>query len=69
LSRNTRSRWLQVHAALRYAHENLAEIEAVLAEDDRTAERIVHDREEFLKRSVWRASVGSLHGRADPRRS
>lgn len=40
----------QVHAALSYAHENLGEIEAALVEDDRIAERIERDREEFLKK-------------------
>ncbi len=44
----------QIHAALSYAYENLAEIEAALGEDDRTAERIQHDREEFLKKSSAR---------------
>ncbi len=41
----------QVHAALSYAYENLGEIEAALTEDDRVAERIQHDREQFLKNS------------------
>jgi uncharacterized protein (DUF433 family) len=41
----------QVHAALSYAYENLAEIEAALTEDDRVAERIQRDREQFLKKS------------------
>jgi len=39
----------QVHAALSYAYENLAEIEAALVEDDRVTERIQRDREQFLK--------------------
>ena len=41
----------QIHAALSYAYENLPEIEAALEEDDRTAERIQRDREEFFKKS------------------
>jgi len=41
----------QVHAALSYAYENLAEIETALQEDDRIAERIQRDREEFLNKS------------------
>src|SRR5574341_646905 len=40
----------QVYAALSYAHENMAEIEAALDEDGRVAERIQRDREEFLKK-------------------
>lgn len=39
----------QVHAALSYAYENLAEIEAALTEDDQVGERIQRDRAEFLK--------------------
>jgi hypothetical protein len=39
----------QLYAALSYAYENVSEIETALAEDDRTAERIQRDREEFLK--------------------
>lgn len=41
----------QVHAALSYAYENLAEIEAALEEDDWIGERIQRDREESLKKS------------------
>ena len=44
----------QIHAALSYAYENVGEIEAALAEDDRVAERIQRDREEFLKKSPAR---------------
>jgi len=44
----------QVHAALSYAYENGAEIEAALAEDDSVAERIQRDREEFLEKSPKR---------------
>ena len=44
----------QVYAALSYAYENLGEIEAALAEDDRTAERIQRDREEFLSKTPAR---------------
>lgn len=41
----------QVYAALSYAYENVPEIEAALAEDDRIGERIQRDRDEFLKKS------------------
>lgn len=41
----------QIHAALSYAYENLAEIEAALEEDDRTGERLQREREAFLKKS------------------
>ncbi len=44
----------QVHAALSYAYENPAEIEAALEEDDRIGERIQRDREEFLRKSPAR---------------
>ncbi len=41
----------QAYAALSYAYENLAEIEAALTEDEATGERIQNDRAEFLKQS------------------
>ena len=44
----------QVYAALSYAYENLVEIETALAEDDRTAERLQRDREEFLSKTPAR---------------
>jgi uncharacterized protein (DUF433 family) len=44
----------QIHAALSYAHENLPEIGAALEEDDRIAERIEREREDFLKKSPAR---------------
>ncbi len=40
----------QIHAALSYAYENQAEIEAVLEEDTQIAERGARVREEFLKK-------------------
>lgn len=40
----------QVYAALSYAHENMAEIEAALEEDHRIGEQIQRDREEALRR-------------------
>lgn len=43
----------QVHAALSYAYENLAEIEAALAEDQKHAERAERAQQEFFsKRSA-----------------
>jgi uncharacterized protein (DUF433 family) len=42
----------QIHAALSYAYENIAEIEAALEEDDQAGERIRRDRDEFLKKTT-----------------
>lgn len=43
-----------VYAALVYWNDHKEEIEAAFGEDDRVAERIQRDREEFLKKSPTR---------------
>ena len=40
----------QIHAAISYAYENPAEIEAAYAEDRGVGERIERDHEAFLRR-------------------